>query len=229
MDVITYPIECITPYHSNWTMKVRITQKSDIKLWKNERSEGKLFSMDCIDESGEIRAVAFNEECEKFYPLIKVDEVYYISRAQLKVANKCFSKLKNDYEMNFNRSTTVIPCDDDLRIPGVKFNFIPLEKVDEMGKEKLFDVIGRMKFAADLSVYICQLTKKETSYRDILLQGSDENVKKLTLFLINTHLFIKQVNVTLWGKLGEEIDVSSTPVIALKGVKLINPKNLFPL
>jgi|688.fasta_scaffold468160_1 hypothetical protein len=34
-----------------------------------------------------------------------------------------------------------------------------------------------MKFAADLSVYICQLTKKETSYRDILLQGGDENVK----------------------------------------------------
>jgi hypothetical protein len=46
----------------------------------------------------------------------------------------------------------------------------------------------------------------------------------LTLFLINTHLFIKQVNVTLWGKLGEEIDVSSTPVIALKGVKLVNSK-----
>ena len=53
-------------------MKVRIIHKSDIKVWKNERSEGKLFSMDCIDESGEICAVAFNEECEKFYPFIKV-------------------------------------------------------------------------------------------------------------------------------------------------------------
>jgi replication factor A1 len=56
----------------SWTIKVRIIHKSDIKVWKNERSEGKLFSMDCIDESGEIRAVAFNEECEKFYSFIKV-------------------------------------------------------------------------------------------------------------------------------------------------------------
>jgi hypothetical protein len=49
--------------------------------------------------------------------------------------------------------------------------------------------------------------------------------KKLTLFiLINPRPFIKQVNVTLWGKLGEEIEVSSTPVIALKGVKHVNSK-----
>jgi replication factor A1 len=53
-------------------MKVRRTHNSNIKIWKNVRSEGKLFSMYCIDESGEIRAVAFNEECEKFYPFIKV-------------------------------------------------------------------------------------------------------------------------------------------------------------
>ena len=28
--------------------------------------------MDFIDESGEIRAIIFNEECEKMYPFIKV-------------------------------------------------------------------------------------------------------------------------------------------------------------
>ena len=29
-----------------------------------------------------------------------------------------------------------------------------------------------------------------------------------------------QVNLTLWGKMGEEFDASSQPVVALKGVKL---------
>jgi replication factor A1 len=56
----------------SWAMKVKITHKSDIKIWKNERSEGKLFSMDFIEESGEIRAITFNEECDKIYPFIKV-------------------------------------------------------------------------------------------------------------------------------------------------------------
>lgn len=31
---------------------------------------------------------------------------------------------------------------------------------------------------------------------------------------------INQVNLTLWGKTGEEFDASSQPIVALKGVKL---------
>jgi replication factor A1 len=54
-------------------MKVRVIQKSPIRTWSNDRGQGKLFSMDLIDESGEIRATAFNEECEKFYSSIKVN------------------------------------------------------------------------------------------------------------------------------------------------------------
>ena len=53
-------------------MRVRITNKSEIKHWKNERGEGKLFSFDCRDFCGEIRAVVFNEEVDKFYRRIKV-------------------------------------------------------------------------------------------------------------------------------------------------------------
>lgn len=39
-----------------------------------------------------------------------------------------------------------------------------------------------------------------------------------------TFYMYQQVNVTLWGSLGEDIDVSSKPVVALKGVKLVHSK-----
>jgi replication factor A1 len=35
-------------------------------------SDGKLFSMEFVDESAEIRATAFKEQCDKFYDLIEV-------------------------------------------------------------------------------------------------------------------------------------------------------------
>lgn len=57
---------------TRWTVKVRVTNKSDIRTWSNSRGEGKLFSMDLMDESGEIRATAFNQECDKFYHMIEV-------------------------------------------------------------------------------------------------------------------------------------------------------------
>lgn len=46
--------------------------KSPIRSWSNAKGEGKLFSMDLCDESGEIRATAFRNECEKFYDMIQV-------------------------------------------------------------------------------------------------------------------------------------------------------------
>ncbi len=51
---------------------MRIINKSDIRTWSNVRGEGKLFSMDMIDETGEIRATAFNAECDKFYHMVEV-------------------------------------------------------------------------------------------------------------------------------------------------------------
>lgn len=53
-------------------IKARVTTKSPVRTWANARGEGKLFSIDLIDESGEIRATAFKEQCDKFYDMIEV-------------------------------------------------------------------------------------------------------------------------------------------------------------
>jgi len=49
-----------------------VTSKSAIRTWSNSRGEGKLFSMDLIDESGEIRCTAFKDQCDKFFDMIEV-------------------------------------------------------------------------------------------------------------------------------------------------------------
>lgn len=53
-------------------IKARVTSKSPVRTWANARGEGKLFSIDLVDESGEIRATAFKEQCDKFYDMIEV-------------------------------------------------------------------------------------------------------------------------------------------------------------
>uniref|UniRef100_A0A1B0BY64 Uncharacterized protein n=1 Tax=Glossina palpalis gambiensis TaxID=67801 RepID=A0A1B0BY64_9MUSC len=58
-DGLTSPIASLSPYHNKWVIKARVTAKSVIRSWSNARGEGKLFSMDLMDESGEIRATAF--------------------------------------------------------------------------------------------------------------------------------------------------------------------------
>lgn len=103
-----YPIEAISPYSNKWTIKARCTSKSNIKTWHNKNGEGKLFSVNLLDDSGEIRATGFNDQCDMLYDLFQEGGVYYISSpCRVQIAKKQFTNLNNDYELTFERDTMV--------------------------------------------------------------------------------------------------------------------------
>lgn len=68
----TLPISRLSPYQNKWVIKARVTSKSAVRTWSNAKGEGKLFSMDLMDESGQIRATAFRDQVDKFFDLIEV-------------------------------------------------------------------------------------------------------------------------------------------------------------
>lgn len=103
-----YPIEAISPYAHKWTIKARCTSKSNIKTWHNRNGEGKLFSVNLLDDSGEIRATGFNDQCDMLYNIFQEGSVYYISSpCRVQIAKKQFTNLNNDYELTFERDTVV--------------------------------------------------------------------------------------------------------------------------
>lgn len=58
-----------------WRIRARVTQKSNIRTWSNSRGEGRLFSVNLIDESGEIRATGFTDVVDKYYEMLEVNKV----------------------------------------------------------------------------------------------------------------------------------------------------------
>lgn len=66
------PIVALNPYQNRWVIKARVVSKGNIRTWSNPRTEGKLFSMDLMDESGGIRATAFTDVCDKFFEMLEV-------------------------------------------------------------------------------------------------------------------------------------------------------------
>ena len=40
-----------------FTFQARVTKKSDIKQWNNAKGKGHLFTVDLVDDSGEIRGI----------------------------------------------------------------------------------------------------------------------------------------------------------------------------
>lgn len=93
-----------------WTIKARVTSKTEIKHWSNQRGDGKLFSANLLDETGEIRATGFNDAVDKLYHVLEEGKVFFISQARVNIAKKQFSNLNNEYELTFDGKTIVEPA-----------------------------------------------------------------------------------------------------------------------
>jgi len=82
----------LTTLNPDWRIKVRVTKIYPERSWKNDKGEGRLQGMELMDAyGGMIEATMFNNDIDKFKPILQEGKVYLISNALVKVANQKFS------------------------------------------------------------------------------------------------------------------------------------------
>lgn len=204
-----HPISAINPYSSKWTIKARITAKSEMRRWSNAKGEGTLFSIDLLDsEGGEIRATFFKDACEKFFPMLEEGKVYTFSGGVLKVVqNKQYSNLKNNYELTFNANAEIRAAADDSGIKVQHFVFTKIGAIAMMEPGNNVDVIGVVKSATECSeITSTKLGGKQLFKRDLTLIDDS----------------CCEIKLTLWGDKAQSsaYQWESMPIAAFKGVKI---------
>lgn len=207
------PLVSLNPYQGSWTIKVRVTSKGNLRSFKNARGEGHVFTVELTDEDGtQIQATMFNEAAKKFYDKFQLGKVYFISKGSLKVANKQFSTVKNDYELTLNEYSEVEEASSEgTFIPETKFNFVPIDQLGSYinGKE-LVDIIGVVQNVSP-TMSIRRKSDNETiPKRDITI--ADETKKTVVVSLWND----------LATNLGQELleIVDNSPIVAIKSLKV---------
>ncbi len=207
------PIDSLNPYSSKWTIKARVTAKGDLRKFSSARGDGVLFSFDLVDDSAEIRATAFKEVAERLHPAIEVGKTYLISCGQLKVANKKWSTLNNNYEISLGYETQVQLCADEPEAAiKVHYRFVTIGDVAARPVNSTVDVIGIVHGVQPVTSLTSKAGKELT--KRVLSVADDSG---------------KAIEVTLWGNAASNFpdDAEGKPC-AFKGMRVTewNQKSL---
>lgn len=94
-----------------------MTKKSEVRRWKNHRTEGYLINIDLMDKHGtQIQATFFKDACDKFEPMLQEGKVYSFSNGTVKIANQRFTSIKNDFCLVFDRQAEIVEVPEDASI-----------------------------------------------------------------------------------------------------------------
>eukprot|EP00047_Mylnosiga_fluctuans_P003845 m.231293 g.231293 ORF g.231293 m.231293 type:complete len:640 (+) comp12192_c0_seq1:30-1949(+) len=197
------PIQSLSPYNKKWCIRARITNKGPVREYSNARGSGKVFSIDMIDESDEIRGTAFGEVAVRLAAELQLGKTYYIRGGNVKIASKKFTSLKNDYEITFDESTTVAPAEEDANLPTARYNFVPLGDIARYMANQLADVIAVCTDVTAVTQFTARTTGKELTKRELTFADRTASI-----------------SVTLWGEEAVNFDGQPPCIVCLKGARV---------
>jgi replication factor A1 len=203
-----YPIPSLSPYAHKWTIRARVSRKSPIKSWHNQKGEGRLFSVTFVDEDGEIRATIFSsvgDNFDRWFELLQEGTVYFVSTpCSVKFANKKFNQSNNDYELTFEKDTGIEKAHDQTNVPSVKYNFTSIEDLQRVDKDTVIDCIGVVTNIGEVGSIVGKSSGKPFDKREITIADETRH----------------EVRLTLWGDTATTFDVPLESIIACKGLKV---------
>ena len=202
------PIETLNPYSNRWQIMARVVNKSELRTYSSPKGEGSVFSVDLSDDSGEIRATAFKEVADRLWNTFEVGQTYLISRGQLKIANKKFAALNNNYEITLSYDTQVQHCADaPAARPKTHFRFCAVADIASRPKDAIVDVLGVVSQVSLCTTLTSQKSGKELTKRTLVVADDSG----------------KAIEVTLWGHTATsfpDLDASSHEVVGFKGLRV---------
>jgi len=209
------PVTQLSPFQKAFKIKVRVTRKGPIKTWNNSRGSGKLFSVDLLDHhGGEIQATMFNDAVDKFYVIFEEGKVFTISKGRVKIANKRYTHITNDYQLDLNEHSEVTLVGDDTSIRAQVYDFKTLDQCADLEGNSYVDAIGVCDNVGEIQNFTSQRTQKELTKRSFRIADQTGTA----------------IECTLWGNEAQNLDPNSilNQVVAVKAARVsdFNGKSL---
>lgn len=184
------PLKSLGAFSTGWVIEVMLSNKGKIHTFSNKRddSEGCLLPLEFIDEEGtQISATLFGAGgIEKYDKLLEVGKCYRISRGVVKVANKKYTKIDNDFCLTLDENSQINPVMCDITIKPKVIKYTPIAKIKDLEIGTRINVLGVIKYVDDLG----KIRKDDTDVPKRFLRIYDDSNE--------------MISVTLWRDLAQK-------------------------
>lgn len=152
----------------------------------------------------QIEGTFFNEAAEIFDPRIVENRVYLFSNGCVKMANKKFTSIKNDFCIVFEKNAQIIDVEDDGSIAAQAYEFCDIKAIQDVQQMKTLDVCG----------VIAEVSETEM----VNLRKGNQKIRKYVTLIDDSGCAI---SLTLWATMCERITPDDLhKVIAVKGARV---------
>ena len=202
----------ITPFQRNWKIKARVTVKSELISYSNQKGSGQFLKGTLTDAKGtQIEFTAFQELSKKWYDKLQKNSVYIFSNMEVKLPQRKFATVPHTYCLAFKVDTVVEECLEDDSIVKNSYNLKTLLQVAQMPENSKADICVIIKEYAQIQSLVGKKDGKELFKRDLAVVD---------------HSGV-QMCMTLWGKMAQqyEDEYQNQPVAIITFAKVTQFQN----
>ena len=122
------PIKALNTFTRDWCIKARVANRGDLRT---TQKGGQLLKIELVDQHGtQIEGTFFNDAAKKFDPILQKNKVYVFSTGQIKMANKKFTSVRNDFCIVFEKNSDIQEAKDDGSISNQAFDFCGIKDIE---------------------------------------------------------------------------------------------------
>ena len=196
----------LNPYISNWTIKGRVTMKKIQRYSNAKNPDGRILKLEICDKDKQtIQASLFNQDCDRWDPVVQEKKVYAFSQGRVKMANARYNNCSSQYEISLGRESNITEVHDDMSHIVIPYNRTRIDQLATVTLPNTVDVMGVVKSFQPCS----EITSKKgmpLTKRDVVLVDETST----------------EIKMTLWGDHAKMADSSfeNNPVLLGKGVSI---------
>jgi len=213
-------IDDLHPYKDDWCLKAKVDRKSAPRTINTKAGPTTLMNVELVDAAGrKIQGTFWRGQAERWGSAMQEGRVYVFTHFKVRAANKQYSTVKNDYEIQFDDKTDVCEAADQAAGEAMRaaVDIVPIEALPRhVNKKAAVDVLGVVTAVGQQGTVKRKADNAEVVRRDITLVDASSKSVVLTVWGEDKAAAV----AALEGKEGTVVQVTSCRVGDYNGCSL---------